>query len=89
MMNSVKQSEEYEDIFFIFLLSKKAQRLENKRCKKKRQFWFRDIFLRRDNFGICNTLYQELKYTLYQELKYDREYYQQRILLISSPVFDS
>ena len=49
--------------FFI----RRQQRLENKRRKKKRQFWVRDIFLQRDDFRIFNISHQKLKY--------NREYY--------------
>ena len=49
--------------FFI----RRQQRLENKRRKKKRQFWVWDIFLQRDDFRIFNISHQKLKY--------NREYY--------------
>ena len=51
--------------FYLRGKRKQFQELENR--SKKRKFCVRDIFLQRTQFGLFNTLYQELKH--------DREYY--------------
>ena len=67
-MNNDEQTEEYENIFLNFSFRRRRQqRLGNKQLKNKRQFRIRNTFLWRDDFGIFNTLYQELKF--------NREYY--------------
>ena len=52
-MNNYEQTEKYEDIvLYFYFRRKRQQRLENKRPKKKKQFWVGHIFSQIDSFGI-------------------------------------
>lgn len=55
-MESDSELDDYEDLFFLYLLSRKQKR----KTKKKRRFWVRDIFRQREVHGTFHTLFQEM-----------------------------
>ena len=69
MLNENVELEEYEDIFLYFYFRRRRRKRREREilAARKRKFWVRDIFKLRDQYGVFNTLYRELKN--------DREYY--------------